>query len=264
MENTNWSKQSLDKPLFPDLIWSRPENKRHAGKLLIIGGNLHGFAAPVAAYNASLAAGIGTSRVILPDVLQKALGTSFEQAVFAPSTINGALARKSLDLLLEEAEWADGVLLAGDFGRNSETAILLASFLERFEGQVTLAGDSLDYFLSTNSPLLNRPQTLSVINMGKLQKLAKGNGAASAITHSMSIHELVSFLNQWLTSGKGIITKHQEHFIAAADGKASTTAAKKDEKWQIELAAYASVWWLQQPKSTFNALTTSVYGFMQS
>ena len=44
MNHDYWHKQTSSKPLFPELIWSRPENRQLAGKLLIIGGNLHGFA----------------------------------------------------------------------------------------------------------------------------------------------------------------------------------------------------------------------------
>jgi len=58
MENTYWHKQTAEKPLFPDMLWSKPENKSHAGKLLIIGGNLHGFAAAAEAYNQATKAGI--------------------------------------------------------------------------------------------------------------------------------------------------------------------------------------------------------------
>ncbi|MEX1059363.1 MAG: hypothetical protein WEC17_02950, partial [Candidatus Saccharimonadales bacterium] len=171
MEHTNWLKQAPDRPLFPDLLWSRPENKRQAGKSLIVGGNSHGFAAPITAYNAAVAAGIGSARVILPQALKKTLGTSFAEAEFAPSTPSGSLSQRALDIILESAKWADGVFLAGDFGRNSETAVLLSAFMDRFDRQVTVAQDGLDYFLGSNSPLLNRSNTVSVINMGKLQNL---------------------------------------------------------------------------------------------
>ena len=84
-----WHKQ-FDSPLFSDLLWSRPENKQFAGKLLIIGGNLHGFAAPASAYEQSQRAGIGVARVILPDALQKTIGRIFEAGEFAPSTPSGS------------------------------------------------------------------------------------------------------------------------------------------------------------------------------
>ncbi|HLG91208.1 MAG TPA: hypothetical protein VI336_03575 [Candidatus Saccharimonadales bacterium] len=258
MEDTNWLKQTSDKPLFPDLLWSRPENKQQAGKLLIIGGNSHGFAAPVAAYNAAVAAGVGTARVILPQALKKALGTSFAEAEFAPNTPSGSLARQALDMVLENAKWADGVLLAGDFGRNSETAVLLSSFLEKFKGQVTVTQDGLDYFLGSNSPLLDRPDTLSVINMGKLQKLGKNNRPERPVRHAMSLLELVDLLGSWKTD---VITKHADNFVVASGGQVSTTPSKKEQNWQIELAAYAAVWWLQNPSKPTEALTTATYEY---
>src|SRR3954471_3597520 len=123
--DTNWLRQTPDKPLFPDILWSRPENKRLAGKLLVIGGSSHGFAAPGGAYTAAQKAGIGSVRVLLPDSTEKALSKILPEAEFAPSTISGSFSRQALGILLAQAEWADGVLLAGDFGKNSETAILL-------------------------------------------------------------------------------------------------------------------------------------------
>ncbi len=65
-----WHKQT-DKPLYKELLWDKPENKHHAGKLLIIGGNLHSFVAPATAFTASEQAGIGTAKVLLPQALQK-------------------------------------------------------------------------------------------------------------------------------------------------------------------------------------------------
>ncbi|MBI2008949.1 hypothetical protein HYS84_00880 [Candidatus Saccharibacteria bacterium] len=260
MENTYWLKQTKGSPLFPDLLWSRPENKRLAGKLLIVGGNLHGFAAPAAAYAAAERAGIGLVRVLLPDKLQKTVGRMMPEAQFAPSTPSGSFARPSLAKLLEEAAWADGVLLAGDFGRNSETAILLEKLLDKYKGQVTVAGDGLDYFISTNSPLINRPGTASVINLGKLQKLAKFNRPATPALNSMMLADIVLLLHDWTSGNLGqIIIKHADHFIVASSGQVSTTPAPQESNWQIELAAFASVWWLQNPQKPFEALTSASY-----
>ena len=260
MENTNWLKQGTE-PLFPDLLWSRPENKRQAGKLLIVGGNTHGFAAPVATYNAAVVAGVGTSRVILPDKLKKALGTSFTEAEFAPSTPSGSLAKRALDTLLDNAKWADGVLLAGDFGRNSETAVLLSSFMSKFGGQVTVANDGLDYFSNSNSPLLTRQNTLSVINMGKLQKLGKNNRPNPPVRHAMSLLELVNLLSGW---GANVITKHADSYIVSSGGKVCTTPSKKEQNWQSELAAYAAVWHLQNPSKSFEAQSCAAFEYLKT
>src|SRR5690348_6592497 len=122
MNAAKWYKQTLDKPLFPKLAWSRPETKQTAGKLLIIGGNLHGFAAPAEAFTHAKAAGIGTTKVLLPNALQKTVGTMLETGEYAPSTPSGSFSKAALDTWLDFSTWADGILLAGDIGRNSETA----------------------------------------------------------------------------------------------------------------------------------------------
>ncbi|MGC1176527.1 MAG: hypothetical protein WA843_00490, partial [Candidatus Saccharimonadales bacterium] len=71
MDHTYWHKQTAARPLFPDLLWSRPEHKAHAGKLLIVGGNAHGFAAPAEAYSQSQRAGVGVARALLPQPVKK-------------------------------------------------------------------------------------------------------------------------------------------------------------------------------------------------
>lgn len=261
MGNTYWLKQTRDKPLFEGVLWSRPENKRQAGKLLIVGGNLHGFSGPGTAYSIALKAGIGACRVVLPDKLQKTVGKIMPEAEFAPSTpTSGSFSKKALAQILESAAWADGVLLAGDFGRNSETAILLEKFLEKYSGQVTVAGDGVDYFLDKNSPLVSRPETASVINLGKLQKLAKNNRPATPVLNNMMLADIVHLLHDWTSGNPGqLITKHADNIIAACSGQVSTTPEKSESRWQIELPAYISVWWLQQPQKPLEALTTAIY-----
>lgn len=125
MNHEYWQKQTVDKPLFPDMLWSRPENKLYAGKLLIIGGNAYGFAAANEAYVEAGKAGIGVARMLLPDSLHKLLGKQFAAGEFAPTTPSGSFSQRALAEALATANWADGVLLAGDLGRNSETAILI-------------------------------------------------------------------------------------------------------------------------------------------
>jgi NAD(P)H-hydrate repair Nnr-like enzyme with NAD(P)H-hydrate dehydratase domain len=262
MENTNWFKQNPDKALFEDLLWSRPENRRHAGKLLIIGGNLHAVTAPGLAYAAAQKAGAGTIRVVLPDSTRKLVGKIFPEAEFAPSTPSGSFSRDSLAYLLESSSWADGVLLAGDFGRNSETAILLDSFIAKYQGQLVIADDALDYFLHAHSLALKRENTTLVINLGKLQKLAKNNRPGVPILHTMTLSALVAALSEWTAQiPANFITKHSDNLTVAHAGKASTTFQKEESNWQIEVPAYACVWQLQNPKKPLEALTTATFEY---
>jgi ADP-dependent NAD(P)H-hydrate dehydratase / NAD(P)H-hydrate epimerase len=263
MDNTIWLAQTPDKPLFEDILWSQPTNKARAGKLLIAGGSAHGFAAPASAFSAAKAAGAGQVRVLLPRSAQKILGSSFSEADFAPTTPSGSFARSALDQLIEHAEWADGVLLAGDFGHNSETAILLETFLTKYAGQLSIAGDATDYVLASKSPALSRAETLLVINLGKLQKLAKNNRPSTAVLHNMSLHELVGVMADWTNATPAaFITKHAESLVVAYGGQVSSTPELADSNWQVELAAYAAVWWLQNPSKTFGSLSSSIVAYL--
>ncbi len=260
MDRSYWHKQATGKPLFPDLLWSRPENRAYAGKLLIIGGNAQGFAAPAEAFALADKVGVGTSRVVLPDALQKSVGRVFEAGEYALSTPSGSFAQTALGELLPMAHWADGVLLAGDLGRNSETAILIEKFLGKHQGQVTLTKDATEYV--TSQPLLvqSRPNTLLVLSFGQLQKLATGLKFASAFTSDMDLLRAVDALHE-LTEAYpfAVITRHLDTLLVAIDGQVSTTPCKTDERvWRLKKAASASVWWLQNPSKAFEALTTSL------
>jgi ADP-dependent NAD(P)H-hydrate dehydratase / NAD(P)H-hydrate epimerase len=259
MAATYWHKQSPDNPLFPDLLWSRPENKNQAGKLLIIGGNAHGFAAPAEAYSEANKAGIGTARVLLPDSLQKAVGKVFEAGEYAPSTPSGSFSQKALAEFLALSEWAEGLLLAGDLGRNSETAILLEKFIEKYDGQLTVTQDALDYFIKLPQTIVERPGTLLVASFSQLQKIAANAGSTKAFTFDMDFLRLIDGLHELTERFEAnIIIRHHKNFFTAVNGEVSTTSKESEKIWRVPTAAHASVWWLQNPSKTFEALTTGV------
>lgn len=256
MDRTYWHKQPTDAPLFPDLLWSRPENKSQAGKLAVIGGNAHGFATAAEAYAHSIKAGIGTTRVLLPDSLKSTVGRVFEAGEYAPSTPSGSFSQQALAEFLELSLWSDGVLLAGDFGQNSETAIVLESFIEKFSGQITITDDAINYFLSQPQKLLSRPETLLVLEMSQLQKLATGARYPQAFTSNMDLLNLISMLHEFsLTYKPYVIVKHLDTIVVAVNGQISTTKSDYDT---TQIAAYTSVFWLQNPTLPFEALSSSI------
>lgn len=256
-------KQNPDKPVFPDLLWSKPETKRRGGKLLIMGGHSHSLAAPAKAFAAAEAAGVGTARVILPDVTRKILGKSFPEAEFAPSTPSGSLAQSALGTMLDNAGWADGVLMAGDFGRNSETAVLLEKFIQKFDGQLVVAGDGIDPFLQTHSILLKRPGTLCAIEFSKLQKLSKNNFPDPPLLNSSELPKITGTLDTVTSSGNvGFLTEHGGHIVVSLSGRSSVTPLTAEDNWQVPLPAYAAVWRLHQPVRPFEAITTAVWEYI--
>ncbi|HVX24310.1 MAG TPA: hypothetical protein VG992_03140 [Candidatus Saccharimonadales bacterium] len=260
MDASNWQKQAADTPLFPDLLWSRPEQKSQAGKLLIIGGNAHGFVAPAEAFTAAEAAGIGSVRMLLPDSLRTFVGKVFEAGELLPSTPSGSFAKTALAEIIAHAAWADGVLLAGDLGRNSETAIVLEQCLEKYHGQLTITQDALDYFVANPTKLLDRPDTLLVASFGQIQKIASAAHFIPALTFDMDLVRLVEALQAFSAKhAAALIVKHLDQMIMASNGQVSTTKLANDlEVWRVRTAAAAATWWLQNPGRAFEALTTSL------
>jgi len=260
METTNWLRQTADKPLFPDVLWSRPENKRHAGKLLIVGGHAQSFSAVSAAFIAASKAGAGTVRILLPDSLQKTLGRTLAEAEFAASTPIGSFSQKALGHLLDLSDWSDAVLLAGDLGKNSETAILLEKFIDKYSGLLCLAGDSIDYFINRAGSILDRSDTLVIAEIGQLQKLAQPR---AAIRQQADLAQLVNTLSIFTDGIAAEIITFHERQIVVAKGKVSTTKFNKEINRE-ELAAYAVTWLIQQPAVPFESITTAVYDYCKN
>ncbi len=265
MDRSYWIRQTAQAPAFPELLWSRPENRRLAGKLLIIGGNAQAFAAPAQAYQAALDGGAGVCKVLLPDATRKALGPVLEAGEYAPSTPSGSFSRAATADFLEWSGWADGTLIAGDLGRNSETAIALENYLSKHSGQVTLTRDAADYFLDNPAAVLERADTTLVLSLAQLQKLAAGARFQLAFTSGMDLLKLVETLHQFTQAyPANIIVRHLGSISTAAGGRVSTTRPAGDrEPWRVAAAAHASVWWLQNPDKTFEALTCAAVNYLQ-
>lgn len=252
-----WQKQEARKPLFPQLEWSRPENRQYAGKLLIVGGNLHGFAAPAEAYSESINAGIGTSRVLLPSAVQKVVGPSIENGEFAASTPSGSFSQRALAELLDWCKWADGVLFAGDLGRNSETAILIEKYLDGCETPTVLTKDAVDYITAMPRLALERPNTTLVLSMSQLQRLSISSKFDKPITFNMDLLRLIEWLHLFTNHhAVHIIVKHHEQLYIAVNGEVSTTKLAQDLPiWRLKTAAHAIVWWIQNRHKPFEAFT---------
>ncbi len=259
MENTYWHKQTAGQPLFPDLIWSRPQNKQSAGKLLIVGGNVHGFSAVGQAYSAAVKAGVGTVRVVLPDSLQKTVSKMMPEAEFAPSNKSGGFGVAALALVLVQSEWADGVLLAGGFGRNSETAILIEKFLTKYKGLVTLVNDTCEYVTTSHDQVKQRGNTTVVMTLAQLQRLLTAYRWPRSVTLDMPLLQLIEIMHDFTAENPiNIVTKQLENLLVSSGGQVSTSKSDKNlETWRTEAAAKAVVWWLQNPTMPFEAITTS-------
>lgn len=259
MTTDYWFKQS-DQPLFEELLWDKPENKSQAGKLLIIGGNSHMFNAPAHAFQQAQEVGIGVCKVLLPEALAKIIGNHLENAVFAPSNKSGSFSTPSLATWLEFGSWADGVLLPGDISHNSETTVVLEQFINKYPGFLTLAGDALDAIIPKPKYLLARQKTTIVLNFTQLQKLGVNSHFNQAFTHNLPIASLIEILHNFTSLFLvNLILNYNNIYFVASNGLVSTSKSHQtDTNWQILVATNASVWSLQNPSKTFEALTTSL------
>ncbi len=256
-----WLRQTPAVPLFDDILWSRPEHRASAGKLLIIGGNGMGFACVGEAYTSANRAGAGVIHALMPDVLRKTVGKVFAGASFAPSTPSGSLAMIALSDLLSHSAWADGVLLAGDLGRNSETSALLESYVQKYQGLLAVTKDAVDYFYMTPELLCQREHTVLVLSMAQLQRLGTALKFTTPFLLSMGMLLLAQALHEFTKLYPvTIVTKELDNLVVAYKGRISSTRLTEDKDiWRVSTAAAAATFWMQNPGRPFEAVTTAIY-----
>ncbi len=246
-------------PLFPNIEWSKPEQKSLAGKLLIVGGNKLGFAAVAAAYEAVQAAGIGQCRVVLPDVLKKALVSSTFDCVFAASNPSGGFSKEAINELKAYMAWADGVLFIGESGRNAETAIAYEQLMT-IDRHIVLTRDALDLVRHQASSWLENPQLCAIATFAQLQKLFQEVHYPKMLLFRMQLAQLVEALHKFtITYPAKIVTLHQGHLLVAHNGEVSTTPCEDNLViWRGLIASRAAVYLVQHPHQPFEALSAAM------
>jgi ADP-dependent NAD(P)H-hydrate dehydratase / NAD(P)H-hydrate epimerase len=254
-----WLKQT-NKPLFPDIAWAKPEQKAKAGKLAVIGGHAHSFAATAESYYTAGVAGAGQVRVLLPEALKKLIPQVLDDTVFVASNPSGGFSKAADPEIRAVSEWADGILLIGDCGRNSETAMLYESLLKNTAKPITITRDAIDLLKNSTEAMLERDHTLLVLSIAQLQKLFQAVYYPKIITFSMQLNMLVEALHKFtITYPVAIMVLHNEKLVVANAGKISTTPWQQAMAiWRGEVATKASVYWLWNPAKVFEAAPTSL------
>ena len=262
METTYWHRQ-INKPLFPELEWNKPERRDQAGNLLIVGGHLHSLGAPAAAFANVRQTGLGNIKIALPDKTKRLVGQTLPEALFLPSTVTGELSHKGEAELLDHAIWASGILLAGDNGRNSETTILFESILRGYQDLIVITRDAVDALSNNPAQMIERERTTLVVSFAQLQTLIKNYNEPNALSFTMDLVKLVNFLHGFTAKTKSsIVTLHQNQIIVATKGQVSTTKLTGDEPkhWRLNFACLAGCYQTWNPLTAFEALTYVAYG----
>lgn len=258
-----WKRQSVEAPLFPNIEWSKPEQRAHAGKLGIIGGNKLGFAGVAEAYGTALKTGAGAVRVLLPDVLRKTIPSTMTDVLFSPSNSSGSLSKDASTDLMALSTWADEILLIGDAGRSSETAILYEHFLKDYSGPLAITRDAVDLMKNSAQTLVERPDTLVIVSFAQLQKLFQSVYYPKVLTFSMQLTNLVEALHKFtITYPICVAVLHRDTFIIASGGEVVTTPWDSPMLiWRGDVAARAATYWLwnkaQPLQSTASAIVAT-------
>lgn len=254
-----WQTQDPEKPLFSNVEWNKPEQRTQRGRLGIIGGNKLGFAGVAEAYSASLKAGAGEARVLLPDVLRKAVPPSITDAVFAPSNISGSLSRDAVGNMQALGIWSTGILLIGDAGKSSETTVVYDDFIAQYDGWLTLTRDAVDLVRRSAPQMVDRPHTLYVVSFAQLQKLFQDVYYPKILTFRMQLALLVENVHKFtLSYPVTIMTLHQEHIVIAHDGQVVTMKwGSPMAIWRGNTAARAASYLLWH-KKPIEALAASI------
>lgn len=234
MDLQYWQKQTPDEPLFPDIEWNRPERRDQAGTLGIVGGNKHGFASVAEAHSLALKTGVGHVKVLLPDCLKRALPTAAPgEVIFAACNASGSLAAESYAELIALSQAVDGVLLVGDAGRSSETAIVYERFVREYTGPLTITRDAADLLKNSAHELVERPATTLVLSFAQVQKLFQSVYYPKILTFSMQLMQLVEALHKFTTTYPiTVAIFHNEQLIIASGGEVVT------QKWDNPLAIW--------------------------
>lgn len=255
-----WHQQTIDKPLYPDIEWSKPEQRAQRGRLGIIGGNKLGFISVAESYEVAIKTGAGEVRILLPDGLKKSVPKTMTEVIFGPTTISGSLARDALTEMKALGAWSTGILLIGDAGRNSETAIVYEDFIHDYQGPLTITRDAIDLIKNSNATLVERPNTLIVASFAQLQKLFRSVYYPKVLTFSMQLTNLVDALHKFtITYPISLMVLHKETVLVASGGQVTSTPFQYPTKiWRGETATNAAVYWLWTPSKPLQSTTTSV------
>lgn len=250
-----------DEPLYPNILWAKPERADQAGRMLIIGGRQEAIMAPLDAYSAATGAGVGSATVALPDSLKKQLG-HLDNILFCPSTPSGSFSVEATKTITNLSASSDTVVLAGDLGNNSETQMLIDSLLPTTSKDplTILAGDSINAVISRWSSLDNG-QTILVLNGSQMQKLAISMSSTRPYKSDIGIQQLEKLLGG-LKLAAGIIFWHAGMlWVYIDDELCSVDRAdlKDDFKWQAATAAQVATLICHHQGTRFESAVSALY-----
>lgn len=257
-----WHRQGIKK-LYSDIDMMAPEQRRFAGKLLIIGGNKGMFFAVASALEAAKRFGVGEVRALMPDALKNQV-PSTPELYFAEAEASGAFGRLALQEMLRQAEWADAVILIGDSGKNAETSLVFAEFMDKCQKPVYVTRDAVETVTPSATDWAMRDyETGVLLTMPQLQKMLRTMYYPKVITLSMPTNQLVETLHKFtLSYPVTVATYHNDLIVIAEKGEVVTqqigeTKLTPISLWSGALLVQAVVARLWNPEKDFHKVFAS-------
>ena len=192
--------------------------------------------------------------------MKKAVPPTLLDVLFGASNPSGGLAGEALPELHAATQWADSVLLIGDAGRNSETAILYEQFIEKYSGPLTVTRDAVDLVKNNPQLLVERPDTLIVASFAQTQKLFQSVYYPKMLTFNMQLLQFVEALHKFtITYPCTIMTLHKDTLVIASGGEVVTQDwTNAMAIWRGSVATKAATYWLWNPALTLASSAASI------
>lgn len=243
-------KQS-DKPLYEDILWSRPV--RRTGRVLLVGGHRDGFAELQKLYQGFEDAQVAECHLALPDKLSKLVG-NLEGISLLASNPSGSIARDALAELVHLADESDLVSLGPDLSNNSETTLVMQRLITETHASILIPPQSAEQLLPEAGEWKDKQNLLLVINHRQLYKLATKLAVDTTIPLSPTGDSIAGIaLSVSKTFLPSLVITFEDSFIIAVGGKASITKANTTK------VGLLATFWLQNSTKHYEALTTAAY-----
>ena len=255
-----WQKQTAESPLFPDVEWNKPERRDQAGRLGILGGSSLSFAAVADSYAIAKDTGAGEIRVLLPDALRRTVPASMVDVTFGATTPSGGLAADAKMEVNALGNWADELLLCGDAGKNSQTAILYEELVTTYDKPIILTRDAVDLLQNSAEMVLDNPHVVFVLSFAQLQRLFRAVYYPKMLAFSMQLAQFVETLHKFtITYPVTIVTLHANQLVIAHGGDIITQPWNDPMRiWRGHTAARAASYLLWTPQSPLKALAACI------
>jgi hypothetical protein len=157
-------------------------------------------------------------------------------------------------------EWSTGILLIGDAGRNSETAIVYEDFLREYKGPLIITRDAVDLIKHSSQSIVDRPQTILIVSFAQLQKLFQLIYYPKVLTFSMQLTNLVEAIHKFtITYPVSVVVLHKDTLLVASGGEVTSTPWDNPMAiWRGSVAAKASSYWLWNINKPLESITASI------